>query len=628
MVFEPNTGFLRYIRIGDREILRGIYAAVRDHNWGTIGPDITDLSHDGSPNAFRLTFDATCKEREVDFVWKGTIAGSEDGDVTFTMDGYARSTFLRNRIGFCVLHPASAAGVACRVERVEGASDEGALPEAISPHQPFKDLRAISHEVMPGIWATVRFDGETFEMEDQRNWTDASYKTYCTPLEMPFPVQITEGSQVRQSIRLSVEGDHQQGRRASATTSGDVVLTVPDGPGVTLPTIGLGSASHGQPLSEREVGRIRRLNLGHLRVDLRIHDQGWLEALRRASAEADALGVALEAALYLGDEAEGELRALRSVADDLRPGVARWLVFDSGDWQTEERLVRLAREHLTDAFPDAAFGGGTDAYFTELNRQRPPTESLDLVSYSLNPQVHAFDNASIVETLEAQGTTVHSARGFAAGLPVAVSPVTLRPRFNPNATGEAADLGPGTLPTEVDARQMSLLGAGWTLGSIKYLSESGATSVTYYETTGWRGVMETEAGAPIPTAFPSIPGAVFPLYHVLANVGEFAGGQVLPARSSSPLAADGLVLRSGNRIRVLLANLSAEEQRVRFDWHGLSPRAQIRHLDSRNAEQAMTEPEAYRGKPGIQEYVRGGRIGLTLLPYGVARIDCVEEDDG
>ncbi len=52
MVFEPNTGFLRYIRIGDREILRGIYAAVRDHNWGTIGPDITDLSHDGVPERF------------------------------------------------------------------------------------------------------------------------------------------------------------------------------------------------------------------------------------------------------------------------------------------------------------------------------------------------------------------------------------------------------------------------------------------------------------------------------------------------------------------------------------------------------------------------------------------------
>ena len=54
---------------------------------------------------------------------------------------------------------------------------------------------------------------------------------------------------------------------------------------------------------------------------------------------------------------------------------------------------------------------------------------------SLNPQVHAFDNASLVETLEAQKWTVESARKFVGGLPISVSPITLRPRFNPNATG-------------------------------------------------------------------------------------------------------------------------------------------------------------------------------------------------
>lgn len=29
------------------------------------------------------------------------------------------------------------------------------------------------------------FEGDVFEMEDQRNWTDASYKTYCTPWGCP-----------------------------------------------------------------------------------------------------------------------------------------------------------------------------------------------------------------------------------------------------------------------------------------------------------------------------------------------------------------------------------------------------------------------------------------------------------
>src|SRR5262249_316655 len=145
-------------------------------------------------------------------------------------------------------------------------------------------------------------------------------------------------------------------------------------------------------------------------------------------------------------------------------------------------------------------------------------------------------------------------------LPLAVTPVTLKPRWNPYATGTAPEPIPSELPPTVDVRQMSLFGAGWTLGSIKYLAESGVESVTYYETTRCRGVMETEAGSPLPDQFRSIPGAVFPLYHVLADVGEFAGGHVLPSVSGEPLCFDGLALRQGGRTRLLLASFRPETQ--------------------------------------------------------------------
>ena len=41
MIFE--AGDLRYIRFGDYEILRRIYVAVRDHNWDTILPQLSDV---------------------------------------------------------------------------------------------------------------------------------------------------------------------------------------------------------------------------------------------------------------------------------------------------------------------------------------------------------------------------------------------------------------------------------------------------------------------------------------------------------------------------------------------------------------------------------------------------------
>src|SRR3989442_910385 len=119
-------------------------------------------------------------------------------------------------------------------------------------------------------------------------------------------------------------------------------------------------------------------------------------------------------------------------------------------------------------------------------------------------------------------------------------PLRVRPgRAGARLSQGRADLerGPGELPSQVDRRQPSLLAAVWTLVSAKHLAEAGAASVTYFETTGWRGVMETDEGTGLPDRFCSRPGTVFPVYHVLADLCELAGAEVLEAKSSEPLAA-------------------------------------------------------------------------------------------
>ena len=50
-------------------------------------------------------------------------------------------------------------------------------------------------------------EGDTFEMEDQRNWTDASYKTYVRPLALPWPYTLASGAALDQSVTLTVSGD-------------------------------------------------------------------------------------------------------------------------------------------------------------------------------------------------------------------------------------------------------------------------------------------------------------------------------------------------------------------------------------------------------------------------------------
>jgi hypothetical protein len=620
LVYE--AGELRYVRLGGREILRRVYVAVRDLNWLTVPATLSNLHVSATGDSFRIGYDAEHKQGDIDFYWKGTITGDAEGTVTFEMEGLARSTFLRNRIGFCVLHPVrECAGRACVVEDAEGRRQRGAFPAEISPHQPFKEMQAILHEVTPELWAELRFKGDLFEMEDQRNWTDASYKTYCTPLALPFPVRVEEGTQIFQSVTLSLNG--RIPRPEIRTADERTLVEIGQSSSATLPRIGLGMASHGRPLGERELLRLKALNLSHLRLDLNLARPGYEDVLRRGASEAGALGLPLEVALFLSDRASDELEAFADVFERIRPTVCTWLVLREGGGVTDRRWVRLAKGRLSGYDAVAKFGGGTDAYFTDLNRERPSTEAWDLIVYSINPQVHAFDNSSLVETLAMQAVTAQSTRRVIGDLPLAISPVTLKPRFLPTATAPEAEPVPGELPRPVDVRQMSLFGAGWTMGSLKHLAESNVHSVTYYETSGWRGVMEREAGPPLPQRFRSLPGSVFPLYHVLADVGEFVGGGVVPTTSRRQLEAEALAVHKDGWRRVLLSNLTNETRRVVVQ--GLDEIVRVRLLDERNALGAMLAPESFRAREGERLRPRAGRLELTLLPYAVARIDNAKE---
>jgi hypothetical protein len=601
-------GDLRYLRLGDALALLRIYVALRDKNWGTVPATLTLVEQTVGADAFRIVYDAEHRQGDVDFVWRGTLTGAADGTLTFDLDGEARSTFLRNRLGFCLLHPAACAGARCRIEHMDGTTSTAPLPEFIVPDQPvppFAEMRALTQEVAPGLKVRMELEGDTFEMEDQRNWTDASYKTFCTPLRLPYPVEVSAGTRIHQRITLRIEGDA-AALTPAARAEDDSVRVAPTGEEARpLPAIGLGLASVPAALRAAQVARLKALHPAHLRADPRLAEADWLTALERAVEEAKTLGAPLEIALRLPDSPAEALRQARQQFDRLRPEVARWLVYPAVETFKRSAppphgaLLAAARAALADYAPGTPFAAGTNSDFIFVNRYPPPQEGIDAFAFAINPQVHAFDNASLVETLGAQAAVVRSAQRLAGGKPVVISAVTLLPRFNPYAAAPEP-----WSPPPADPRQKSLFGAGWTLGSVKYLAESGAASVTYYETIGAGGVMEREQ--------------VFPLYHVLADIGAFAGGQVVPMRSSDPLKVEVLRLKKEGRMRLLLANMTAAPQQVSLS--NVSGDFRLHRLDETNAEAAMQSPETYRAQPG-EPAQASGEITLTLRPYAIARID-------
>ena len=271
---------------------------------------------------------------------------------------------------------------------------------------------------------------------------------------------------------------------------------------------------------------------------------------------------------------------------------------------------------------------GTNIYFNELNRHRIPPGSAAGLAWSVNPQIHAFDDMSLMENLQAQPATIATARSFAPGTGLYVTPITLRPRFNAVAVTDQ-EFADGGLPWQVDVRQPALFGAAWTLGSVAALAGAGADGLTYYDTVGPAGVIESPAGSPSPAEFFSRPDIPYPLAVVLADACSLAGGSVRELSGVDPARLAVVAVATAGATTVLLANLTGETQdvRSRADRPASSGRdgpARLRILDEHSFEAAAADLESFLLSGADVDHSEGA-IRVTLNPYAVARLDVAGE---
>lgn len=556
---QYESGNIRYIRAGGKEMIRMIYPALRDHNWGTIIPDISNEQIQKSEYHFQISYDCLYEENEIHFQARYHIKGDAKGNFIFTLDGEAKSTFRKNRIGFNVLHPPEVAGEKYIVRHTDGSQEEGHFPEIISPHQPIMDIKALGWDA-GGAWMEVEFEGDIFEMEDQRNWTDASFKTYSTPLSKPFPVVIKEGATIHQQVKLKLGNPCNQPVPAQE----DIMVNI-GREKFPLPAIGIGQSSEFTTLKQQDVDLLKQLSFSHYRVDLNLNDDEVEVKWKRAVKESAQLDLALELALHFSANSARELEKLKELLALHQPSLRKLVIFSQDHKSTPESLISQLMPELRILFQAVPIGGGTDCFFTELNRNPLKHPGLDFLSYSINPQVHQFDNQSLVETLKAQTYTLESASSFAQGKPVHISPITLKMRFNPNATGPEPQTPSNELPPQVDTRQMSLFGAAWTMGSIKYLSEHEVASLTFFETIGRRGLLQGAHEPLGPRAFRSKKGMLFPMYWLFKQLLTGDKVEILHSESSQPLKLEIIAWETAGEKRMMLANFEPIEKQVRIN---------------------------------------------------------------
>jgi D-apionolactonase len=617
-------GDLRYLRANGTEVVRRIYVAVRDLDWNTLPGELTNLQVHQASDSFEVTFSRRHRLGPVDFSWTAHIAGRADGQISYRMDGHAEQDFPYAKIGICIHHPIRGfAGQAFTGATPDGPVT-GVLPDAIGPQIHLDDgtdlplFDPVSElDVDHADGATVRFQfaGDLWEMEDQRNWTDASYKSASTPASLGYHHEAVTGQRFDQSVTITTSGFALK----PVAPSGRIGLGGPSG--ITMPRVGLNCSRPDAALTARASNLFALIGASHLRVDLdlTVGDAGATSTLADASALSAQLATPLELAVTFPAVAEaGE--AARLLAAQLgihSPGVARILVFGHQAESTDPELTAEVARWLRPATA-APLVAGTNIYFNELNRHRRSPGSADGLVWSINPQIHAFDELSLVENLQAQPDTVATARGFAAGASLHVSPVSLRPRFNAVATTDD-DFAVGGLPWNTDPRQPTLFTAVWTLGSAAALAAAGAASVTYYDTVGARGVIETERPQWAPAQFPSSADTAYPCAIVLADLCSLAGAELLSVDGIDDLELTVLATRHAGGATVLIGNLTREAVDLQLGV-GDGAAGRLRIMDDASVARAASDPRAFVASGTDWSAIEGG-LKLRIGGYGYARVD-------
>lgn len=539
-----------------RTVLRSVRLAVRDRDWNTLPLRVDAVHVDDRSLRLAVRTSGAAGALEGELVARADAYGFE-----ITVDLVCSAAFETNRTGLVVLHPPSVSGRTLAVEHPDGSVEATRFPTAISPHQPATDITSLRWTSDAGEMR-LRFSGDVFEMEDQRNWTDASFKTYSRPLALPFPVRLAPGERVTQTVTIERLGPVP----ASGPTRSAVIDLRAEG---TAPSLGIAASTAPEPAAALPH---RPLPGDTVLVELDLASPAWPAALARAQRA----GLPVDVRFIVD---EGRPDALREGIAALAGTHVRRVTAFRADGParhvSDEDTITALRAAMARAGLRVPIAGGVRTHFTELNREhhRLPT-GLDGIGFAVTPLFHDPSTAQLVESVAMQRLVASQAVRLADGVPVDIGPIGLLPHVNAVATTAeprptVADLrrgyGPALLAA-ADPRQGAIELAAWTIASAAALTVPGVRSLSYFEEWGPRGIRESD-GTDRPVA--AAVAALAELGGRPALTGDSPDGTAWAVGALTPAGAVVLLAnldRRSRQLTVRMPNGSASARLAAFEW--------------------------------------------------------------
>lgn len=577
------NGALRRITYGDVEIVRQVDFPIRDGNWATLAPVVIDEHIEDRAEGFRY-------ERSFE-AFEGGLCGwlTYEGDSRGTVVANAELKIVRDivtcRTSFTVLHPLNGvAGQPMEVTSPSGHITQVSMPDEISPDQPLTDIAELEHNVADVV-VRLTFAGEVFEMEDQRNWTDASFKTYGRPLREPYPYVLPAGSTLHQSVTIQAAPDEASLHHPSVAASQRVGSRVRPSSGSQLgasnlapSTLSIGKVESGRVpamLLAAEAGwlpnyeeSLRLRNLPLEGILLRVSAANAAKRIFGAEHTRMACGgtLNLEIVLEAHDPVALQMGRIADVctAAGVKPSHVLALPVEylashqpDGPWPTgtspEDALASVRK-----AFPKSLAGSGMLTNFTELNRRRSHESDSDYFSHGTSATVHAAGDDSVIGTLEALPAIFATARRIEGSKPYRLGLTAIGMRSNPY--GRIVTSNPDQqrkTMTTWDPRARSLLGAAWAAGVIAATRTFDIAALSLGAAVGPFGIVASPGPICRPWFDDHPEAIVYPLYHVINAMGP-AGSRFhsIGGLPDGVVAVAASIPRSTSPVRVMLANLS------------------------------------------------------------------------
>lgn len=197
---------LRDVRLGNVVLAERIYLAVRDEHWNTVAPVARHVEISGDAQRFEARLIGSHRAPGIGFEWEWSAGGTAGGELRFSLEGHFTEASRTAKVGLNLHHDLTQSRGRPYRRRSPLESSSGVLPTSVSAGIMLRELFApydeLDVEHANGL-LEYRFTGDLFAMQDHRNWTDANFKSYGTPLSVPYPVDSLPGDRVAQSIVIS-----------------------------------------------------------------------------------------------------------------------------------------------------------------------------------------------------------------------------------------------------------------------------------------------------------------------------------------------------------------------------------------------------------------------------------------